>query len=137
MVQGQPLKESQWCSMCSKECSTWDVPTMTKEPLVGIVAGTCCFDHSVMNQSKSNRAGITGHTALPWTGFAYEMQCKQPDWIIDECTPDSMQLERGLAKFLGEHYSVNTWILEPCVFGQVRLASGHTALCNRMCVSRR
>jgi hypothetical protein len=111
-----PLNEDQYCYACDKVCSTWDVPN-TPDACVGIIAGTCCYDFSKYNQQRKKRAHIVSDTIIPWLVFAFVMMRKQPNFIIEECVPDSLVLVNGMILFLGSHWDVRTLYLEPTSFG--------------------
>ena len=87
------------------------------DTMVGVVSGTCCYEHSNFNMKKSLRCGLVEETLIPWMVYAMSMRERQPDWIIDECTPDTVFMVRQLQKWLGAHWSIATWFLEPRDFG--------------------
>jgi hypothetical protein len=109
------LLDRSHCFVCGDECSTWDVPS-TANAIVGIVAGTCCYDHSLFNKSRTERANVVSDTIIPWAVFACCMSRRQPDFIVEECVPNSAVLVKGMKLFLGQHYDAQSFFLEPCMF---------------------
>jgi hypothetical protein len=107
------LLENSRCYVCGDQCSTWDVPS---NAIVGIVAGTCCYDHSLFNKSRTERANVVSDTIIPWAAFACCMSRRQPDFIVEECVPNSAVLVKGMKLFLGPHYDAQSFFLEPCMF---------------------
>ena len=116
LFKGAPLRDLQYCHICDRLCSTWDTPDNGHD-CIGVTAGTCCYDHSKFNQSRSKRANVVSNTILVWVVFAWIMAVRQPDFIIEECVPDSLVLVSGLCLFLGIHWDVQTVYLDPKMFG--------------------
>jgi hypothetical protein len=109
------LRDRSHCFLCGDECSTWAVPS-TANAMVGIVAGTCCYDHSLFNKLRTQRANVVSDTIIPWAVFAFCMSRRQPDFIVEECVPNSAVIVKGMKLFLGQHYDEKSFFLEPCMF---------------------
>jgi hypothetical protein len=109
------LLDRSHCFLCNDECSTWAVPCKD-DTIVGIVAGTCCYDHSLFNKKRLERANVVSDTIIPWAAFACCMARRQPDFIVEECVPNSAVLVKGMKMFLGKHYDEQSFLLEPCMF---------------------
>ena len=116
LSQNEPVSDAQYCYACNQICPTWDVAP-TPDAMVGIIAGTCCYDHSKFNQQRKQRADVVSDALLPWFAFACVMAARQPNFIIEECVPESMVLVKGLSMFLGPHWDVQTMYLCPSMLG--------------------
>lgn len=112
----ETVREQQYCYSCNQICPTWDTPD-DPNVVVGISIGTCCYDFSKFNAQRARRANVVFDTVIPWVSFACVVSAKQPDFIVEECVPESGFLVKGLVLFLGTHWSACTVYLEPCIFG--------------------
>ena len=60
------------------------------------------------------------------------MKHQQPDFIIEECVPGSLCLVEGLTLFLGRHWDVRTFNLEPSMFGDPQSGMRHYTVYRNM-----
>ena len=119
------LLRSGYCHRHGGECPTW-LQSIEGDRraghLCGAVFGSCCQDHSCMNQNHNHKV-VSAYSFIPWVVLAHTLRCLDLDFIVEECTPQSERLVEFLMRFLGSHWQTATWNLCPSHFGfpQTRL----------------
>lgn len=80
LMQGVELIEMQECICCGQCCPTWDCLTSPSlDGIVGVVAGTCCYDLIILNRRKHKNSKVVNSSTIAWVVYAYIMQKRQPD----------------------------------------------------------